>query len=143
MVARTPPSGWPRISHDQRMDDDLRQVLDARWSLEIGEMAAGSTWVEEALEPVILAAAADPDLRALFPFTSHNRLCFSRCSEFPYTFDCPCISAHGGRYTVLATWSVTRPAPVLLETDSVGAAIAAVVGSVPSDKHVWLGNAAK
>ena len=123
------------------MDDGLREVLDARWLEEIGEVAAGSTWVEESLEPAILAAAADPDLRALFPFRSHNRLCFSRRSDFPYTFDCPCIEARMGRYTVLATWSVTRPASVLLETDNVGEAIAAVVRSLPSDKHVWLGKA--
>lgn len=38
------------------------------------------------------AAAAHPSLRQLFPFTSMNRLCFSRCTGFPYTNDCPVIS---------------------------------------------------
>jgi Family of unknown function (DUF6193) len=121
----------------------VRQVLDVRWSQEVGRVTAGLNWVDRSIAPLIVAAAADADLRALFPFTSHNRLCFSRCSG-PYTLDCPCIAAHLGRYAVLATWAVgDQPAPVLLETDDVAEAITAVVERLPPDRRVWLGNAKK
>ncbi|MCA9051630.1 MAG: hypothetical protein KDA89_22985 [Planctomycetaceae bacterium] len=32
-----------------------------------------------------------PELRKLFPFTSHNCMCFSRCTGYPYTDDCPAV----------------------------------------------------
>jgi hypothetical protein len=124
------------------MDDEVRQALDARWAVEVHRVSSGSNWVDESLTPVIVAAAADPDLRALFPFTSMNRLCFSRCSKYPYTLDCPCISANRGHYEVLATWAVSdEPAPVLLETTDVAEAVAAVVEHLPSDRRAWLGSA--
>jgi hypothetical protein len=42
-----------------------------------------------------------PELRQLFPFTSLNRFCFSRCTGFPYTDDCPYVQPiDNGMYIV-------------------------------------------
>jgi hypothetical protein len=54
------------------------------------------------LGAVIRAAAVRPELRMLFPFTSMHFLCFSRCTGYPYTADCPVIAPAGnGRYSVM------------------------------------------
>ena len=42
-----------------------------------------------------------PQLRQLFPFTSLSRLCFSRCTGYPYTEDCPVVGCTPeGKHTV-------------------------------------------
>lgn len=50
--------------------------------------------------PLIEAAMQRPELRMLFPFTSHNELCFSRTTGFPFTtHDCPhAIPLGNGRF---------------------------------------------
>ena len=41
------------------------------------------------------------ELRQLFPFTSLNRFCFSRCTGYPYTDDCPYVQpVKNGMYIV-------------------------------------------
>ena len=51
--------------------------------------------------PIIKAAMKKPALRQLFPYTSLNRLCFSRTTGYPFTHDCPRIEPQGnGRYRV-------------------------------------------
>lgn len=53
------------------------------------------------LEPFVLAAAACPQLRQLFPFTSMNRFCFSRCTGYPFTRDTPVVvPTRNGAYEV-------------------------------------------
>lgn len=53
------------------------------------------------LEPIVAEAATRPRLRQLFPYTSLNRLCFSRCTGYPYTRDTPHIEpVELGRYKV-------------------------------------------
>lgn len=124
------------------MDDALADQLRARWQAELERVATGDSWVERSLAPVVAAAASDPDLGALFPFTSLNRLCFSRCSTYPYTFDCPCIAVHRGGYAVLSAWAVgDEPAPVLAETDDAAEAVSIAVAHLPDDRTVWLGTA--
>lgn len=44
------------------------------------------------LVPFLNAASESRVLRNLFPFTSHNKFCFSRCTGFPYSRDCPIVS---------------------------------------------------
>jgi hypothetical protein len=41
------------------------------------------------LLPLVEKAIEVPVLRRLFPFTSLSALCFSRCTGFPYSHDCP------------------------------------------------------
>ncbi|MCT9006697.1 DUF6193 family natural product biosynthesis protein [Streptomyces rhizosphaerihabitans] len=50
---------------------------------------------------LIRAAYAEPRLRALFPFTSHGSLQFSRCTGWPFSYDVSKIHPLGGdRYAV-------------------------------------------
>lgn len=44
------------------------------------------------LVPFLTAARQNEVLRRLFPFTSLNRFCFSRCTGYPYSYDCPIVS---------------------------------------------------
>ncbi|MGV9291925.1 DUF6193 family natural product biosynthesis protein [Streptomyces sp. NPDC003719] len=47
------------------------------------------------------AACAEPRLRQLFPWTGMGELHFSRCTEWPWTWDIPYIQpAAGGTYWV-------------------------------------------
>ncbi len=133
------------------MDDDVEALLRVRWSFALQWSAVDPTWVYQLLHPIVAAAAADPVLQRLFPFTSLNRLCFSRSSKYPYTFDCPCIAANReqhaadrGRYTVLATWehSLIATAPILAETDDPIVAVSVVVKHLPADPSVWICSAA-
>ena len=49
----------------------------------------------------IRLAYETPQLRQLFPFTSLSRLCFSRCTGYPYTEDCPVVGCTPeGKHTV-------------------------------------------
>ncbi|MGW1105725.1 DUF6193 family natural product biosynthesis protein [Streptomyces sp. NPDC002540] len=51
---------------------------------------------------MIRAARAEPRLRALFPFTSHGTLMFSRCTGWPFSSDVSAIRPLAdGRYAVL------------------------------------------
>jgi hypothetical protein len=57
------------------------------------------------LHAVVQAAASRPELRCLFPYTSHNVLCFSRCTGWPFTADLPFVvpltrDPHEARYEV-------------------------------------------
>lgn len=71
------------------------------------EYAVAGKW-RRYLEPdayrdldMIRAAHAQPRLRVLFPFTSHGRLLFSRCTGWPFSRDISMIHPLGdGRYAV-------------------------------------------
>ncbi|MFI5527298.1 DUF6193 family natural product biosynthesis protein [Kitasatospora sp. NPDC051853] len=83
---------------------------------------------------LIKAAYARPQLRALFPFHSHQTLNFSRCTGFPYTHDVPVITPVHGKHRV--TWWKTRsphgPADIG-ETDNPRDAVALVLVHLPAD----------
>ena len=56
------------------------------------------------LTAFVAAAAAEPKLRQLFPFTSLNRFCFSRCTGYPFTHDTPTVVPRGGdEYEVIGS----------------------------------------
>jgi hypothetical protein len=58
-------------------------------------------WVKDdksELAPLVEKAMTVPILRRLFPFTSHNWLCFSRCTGVSFSGDCP--------YFQLGPWAV-------------------------------------
>jgi hypothetical protein len=55
------------------------------------------------LLPLVVEAAKRPELRQLMPFTSMNRLCFSRTTGYPYSYDCPSAWAlEGGLFRIVA-----------------------------------------
>src|SRR5690348_6376815 len=103
------------------------EALLAEWATLRSLWGGDDSWVGDALRPVIESAFATAELRALFPFTSHNRLCFSRCSSYPYTPDSPCIAAWPDEYIVQASWAVTdEPTPELVRTTDLELAITTV-----------------
>jgi uncharacterized protein DUF6193 len=127
------------------VNDELAEALLTRWTDYRSLLADDHSWVGEALAPVIEAAFVTPELRALFPFTSVNSVCFSRCSDWPYTGDCPCIFGAGEReYIVLAWWYASdgsdEPAPELIHTTDLELAITTVIDNLPADRAVWLGD---
>lgn len=124
------------------MVDELNRVLEEQWDRALNWFANDDDWVSRSMTPLVRAAHAVPQLRALFPFASHNRLCFSRCSTYPFTADCPCIAAQSDQYQVQARWTVAdEPAPVLLETTDLDEALGIVVAHLPAERSVWLGDA--
>jgi hypothetical protein len=55
------------------------------------------------LQAFVTLAIKDEILNKLFPFTSLNRLCFSRCTGYPYTSDTPIVIPVGDqKYEVRA-----------------------------------------
>ena len=52
------------------------------------------------LMPFIELAAQQPLLRNLFPYTSHSTFCFSRCTGYPFSYDCPHVTPADGQFTV-------------------------------------------
>ncbi|MFB7074246.1 DUF6193 family natural product biosynthesis protein [Streptomyces sp. NPDC056290] len=101
------------------------------------EYAVAETWsryltvdLYEDLE-MLHAAHVEPRLRALFPFTSHGALLFSRCTGFPFSRDVSAIYPLGDhRYAVRH-----RGEPFSREPDyTAQEAAAAVVAYMPK---VW------
>jgi hypothetical protein len=91
------------------------------------------------------AALAHPRLGLLFPFTSLNRLCFSRCSRYPFTNDCPCIVVGGSLEPYVVCRKPyepgLRPGVVVGETTSLDEALEIAAAALPlTAAHVWLGS---
>ena len=83
----------------------------------------------DGLLPLVLEAAKRPELRRLLPFTSMNRLCFSRTTGYPYSYDCPLAwPVKGGIFRIAAADEQT----VLGEGDAAGAADL-LVASLPQN----------
>ncbi|MGC3862319.1 DUF6193 family natural product biosynthesis protein [Micromonospora chersina] len=96
--------------------------VEAKWR-SLREAATGE--VRLAVE----AAAARPVLRGLFPFLSHQTLCFSRCTVYPYSRDVPAIQPLGGdRFRVLAPDGTTAATDITAEE-----AAGVVVAHLPPD----------
>src|SRR5215469_10854327 len=52
---------------------------------------------------LFVEAAKRPELRQLFPFTSHDFLCFSRKTAYPFSHDCPiAFCREAGFFIVMA-----------------------------------------
>ncbi|MEV4261351.1 DUF6193 family natural product biosynthesis protein [Kribbella sp. NPDC049584] len=124
------------------MTERVEEAMLAEWVTLRSLWGGDDSWVGDALRPVIDSAFATPELRALFPFTSHNSLCFSRCSSYPYTLDSPCIAAWPDEYIVQASWAATdEPRPELVRTTDLELAITTVIDNLPPNRAVWLGDA--
>ena len=121
--------------------DDLAQRLTQAWSSVLARSDWGTPERNERYVVLAAEAASRTELRGLFPFTSHNRLCFSRCSDYPFTFDCPCIVFHRDGYLVQATWAISdEPSPLLLSaTEDVRLAVDVLVQNLPDDRSAWIG----
>ncbi len=99
------------------------------------------------LLPVARLAHAEDRFRHLFPFTSVNRLCFSRCSEFPYTTDCPCIGVdRRGNYGVdrypfpKLGWDESDPDQTIGDAADAADAVAIALAALPANAvDIWVG----
>lgn len=75
------------------------EEVDMQWRQYLASTGAGFP----GLMAFIVAAAAEPRLRQLFPFTSMNRFVFSRCTGYPFTRDTPYVVPLGGnKYEVMS-----------------------------------------
>lgn len=86
------------LQEDARPYDQGVEV-EHRWQTYLASAPSEKPEIEE----VLRLAAKQPELRQLFPFTSLFVLCFSRCTGYPFTQDCPAISPNmDGTYSVLS-----------------------------------------
>ena len=87
------------LHEDARAFDEGRET-EERWTSYLRSI--GDAFPE--LIDFVNAAAAAPPLRRLFPFTSLNRFCFSRCTGYPFTDDTPHVHPQSdGTYDVYSS----------------------------------------
>ncbi len=123
------------------------EVRDAKWQARLGVTRDDWFWVRQRQ---LLIAAQGTVLRSLFPYTSVNTVHFSRCSDYPFTHDCPWIwFSAGGRFVTYAPdprgvrqGNLVGPPPsVLLDTADPLAAVMAAVAALPETwRQVWVGD---
>ena len=75
---------------------DIGGEVDHRWD---SYLSNADPYLRE-LMPFIVLAAQQPSLRQLFPYTSHSTFCFSRCTGYPFSYDCPHVTPADGQFTV-------------------------------------------
>jgi hypothetical protein len=76
------------------------EEIEMRWRQYLASL--GERFPE--LTAFVAAAAADPKLRQLFPYTSMSRFCFSRCTGYPFTLDTPHVVPLGrDEYEVISS----------------------------------------
>jgi hypothetical protein len=126
--------------------DALRTHRDDIWEALLRRLQNSEGYALELL-PVARLARSHAQLGLLFPFQSLNRLCFSRCSEYPYTNDCPCIGVdRRGMFGVTGYPYYFGPAendprPALpLPRDAAHAIEIAAAALPPTAGEVWLGS---
>jgi len=122
--------------------DEQTQRRERAWTEVAKHAAKDKPWLRDLLLPLVEAAKETPELAVLFPFTSMNRLCFSRCSDYPFTLDCPCVAVGRNGYVVQPTWAVSeeQDAPLLGTTDDLASVLRVVVEHLPSDRSTWIGS---
>jgi hypothetical protein len=98
------------------------EIVELRWQQYLASLSKD----HPKLRAFITAAAAEPKLRQLFPYTSLDNFCFSRCTGYPFTRDTPRIVPLGDDKYEVITFSGTslgRGGPI--------EAIAIVVAHLP------------
>jgi hypothetical protein len=141
--------GVTGADHQATDSGDVIQRRASLWQQFLHRLTieAEGSWVARGLRPVAALAREDPRLGRLFPFQSLMSLCFSRCSDWPYTNDCPAIgAARDGTYDVSAypypklSWESPRPLVgyAANPTEAVRVASAALTPPMPG---VWIGTA--
>ncbi|WP_144069947.1 DUF6193 family natural product biosynthesis protein [Nonomuraea indica] len=103
------------------------QTVSEQW-LWMRQDAEEAPWPE--YRALIEAANAEPQLRQLFPYTSHWSLRLSAIAGFRFSADVLCLEAHrGSGYVVKASWQ----GAVLGETTTAQEAVSLAVGHLPTD----------
>jgi hypothetical protein len=103
-------------------------LLVWRWHHERHEaLHPGSAYPD--IVALIEAAGAEPELRQLYPFTSHFGLLFSSCTSHPWSVQAPSIEPlRDGRFCVRRP----RSSGVIGFTHTASAAVALVVDTLPA-----------
>ena len=70
-------------------EQDAAAEVERKWQALCVSVKSDSSKVE--LTPLVEKAMKVPALRQLFPFTSLVWLCFSRCTGYPFSGDCPSV----------------------------------------------------
>lgn len=91
-------AGHPRVSLSKSaMAFDKGNETEERWTSY--ELSIAEDFPE--LAEFVDIASKIPKLRQLFPYTSLNRFCFSRCTGYPFTYDMPFVQPQlDGSYNV-------------------------------------------
>jgi len=79
------------------------------------------------LQNFVFEAYKNDTIKKLFPFMSLNNFCFSRCTGYPYTTDCPYVCAENGKITIK-----NRKGEILGKT-SVEESIKIILDNIPKD----------
>jgi hypothetical protein len=74
---------------DSRWGELVEMVMEAEWKWDRLEQVARTQPDMAELLPLIVVARKRKELQQLFPFTSLDRLCLSRCTVYPFSADCP------------------------------------------------------
>ena len=95
----------PCVSVDDNADAyDQGTEVEDRWTSYVNNIH--ESFPE--LQPFVKLAAQRPQLRQLFPYTSLNRFCFSRCTGYPFTQDTPFVHPQlDGTYNVVSATGKT------------------------------------
>ncbi|WP_405943871.1 DUF6193 family natural product biosynthesis protein [Streptomyces sp. NBC_01020] len=95
-------------------------IIEAEWKRLLGSDRVDSC--------VVRAAYADPRLRQLFPWVGMWELHFSRCTEYPWTWDVPYVAPRQG-----GGFAVAGPSRVeyVGEAGTAEAAVAMVADRLP------------
>lgn len=82
-VSRLVQQQWGKLAHSLNKTDYSRHI-----------------W----LVPLVRALRQHSRVSELFPYTSHHQLCLSRCTRYPFSYDCPHVEATAvGQYRVFGT----------------------------------------
>lgn len=104
------------------------QRLPTTWQRMV-DLGGGSEPMSQGVLALIEAARGEPELRRLYPYTSHFTLWFSASAGHPFAVTAPAVEPlPDGRFRVRGP----RQTTVLGETDTARAAIALVVANLPT-----------
>ena len=77
-----------------------------------------------------------PKLRPLYPYTSHYSFCFSRCTGYPFTFDCPAVTPKWipeKKKRSFTAYKVSLPADIPLGEGDAKAVLELVLKHLPAN----------
>jgi len=109
------------LDHAAPYEAGAKAYVDYRWGQLLSNNMRAPGFAE-----LVDAAARRSELRKLLPFTSHEWLCFSRCTGYPFTTDCPSI-----RPLAVGTYHVQATDQRSLGTADLHEALGIVVGNLP------------
>lgn len=122
---------------------ELDRLSSAAWDGVVRSAEGNDGHQGPQLRRLITAAQARPELKRLFPYTSMGTLCFSHCSDWPFTTGCPCIGVDRELHFVVLADSIVRlaeEADPLLVTSDLDLAVQTLIDHLPADPSIWQGS---